>query len=156
MIKGVISVTPGYAGGHMENPTYDRVAGGHTGHAECLKIDYDPSVVSFEDLLIVFFFTHDPTTLNRQGNDVGTEYRSAIFYTDEDQKWLTEKMIRDFTEGQAYDKPIVTEVKPLDVFYPAEEYHKDYYKNNKEAPYCQLVIAPKIEKFATKFERILK
>lgn len=155
MVKGVISVTPGYAGGHTENPTYDKVAGGHTGHAECLKIDYDPNVISFEDLLIVFFFTHDPTTLNRQGNDVGTEYRSAIFYTDSEQKFLAEKMIEDFTVGKAYENPIVTEVKPLERFYPAESYHKDYYKNNKDAPYCQLVIAPKLEKFEKKFGRIV-
>lgn len=155
MLKGVKSVTPGYTGGKTENPGYEQVAGGNTGHAEAIKIEYDPAVISYDDLLAVFFNTHDPTTLNRQGNDVGTEYRSAIFYADEDQRIKAEALIRELNDSKAYDKPVVTEISPLVKFYPAEEYHRNYYKNNADQPYCQLVIAPKLEKMQKRFKSLL-
>lgn len=155
MLKGVISVDPGYAGGTTDNPTYERVAGGNTGHAECLKIEYDPSIVSYDDLLAVFFNTHDPTTLNRQGNDVGTEYRSIIFYTTPEQKEKAERTIRELDESKSYERSVVTEVIPLEKFYPAENYHKDYYEHNSNNPYCQIVIAPKLEKMQKRFAELL-
>ena len=135
-LKGVISAEPGYAGGHTENPTYLQVCDGDTGHAEAVKIEFDPSIITFGDLMSVFFNTHDPTTLNRQGNDVGTQYRSAIFYTNEEQKQEAEKLIRELNESKAYDKPVVTEVSPLTKFYGAENYHHDYYEKNKDKAYC--------------------
>ena len=131
-LKGVISVLPGYTGGNMDNPTYERVSGGNTGHVEAIKIEYDESIISFDDLLSVFFNTHDPTTLNRQGNDVGTQYKSAIFYTDEGQKIKAENIIKELNDNKAYDKPVVTEVKKFEKFFEAEDYHKNYYKNNKK------------------------
>jgi peptide-methionine (S)-S-oxide reductase len=155
-LKGVMSVTSGYSGGTVKNPTYDQVCDGNTGHAECLKIEYDPNTISFDDLLAVFFNTHDPTTLNRQGNDVGTQYRSAIFYTTEEQKQKSEAIIKELNDAKAYDKPIVTEVVPLTEFYSAEEYHQQYYERHKNQPYCQFVIAPKMEKFVKQFEKLLK
>jgi len=155
-LKGVRSVTPGYTGGTVQDPTYEQVSGGNTGHAESLKIKYDPEIISYDDLLAVFFNTHDPTTLNRQGNDVGTQYRSAIFYTNDDQKRKSESLIGELNATKAYDKPIVTEVKPLGEFYEAEDYHKDYYDNHKDAPYCQLMIAPKLEKLQKRFGELLK
>lgn len=145
-LKGVISAEPGYTGGQTENPTYEAVCNGDTGHAEAVKIEYDPSVISYGELLSVFFNTHDPTTLNRQGNDVGTQYRSAVFYTSDEQKKEAEKLIVELNESKAYDTPVVTEVVPLTKFYPAENYHHDYYERNKDKPYCQLVIAPKLAK----------
>jgi len=140
----------------VQDPTYEQVSGGNTGHAESLKIKYDPEIISYDDLLAVFFNTHDPTTLNRQGNDVGTQYRSAIFYTNDDQKRKSESLIGELNATKAYDKPIVTEVKPLGEFYEAEDYHKDYYDNHKDAPYCQLMIAPKLEKLQKRFGELLK
>ncbi len=156
MLKGVESVVPGYTGGHLDNPNYDQVSTGVTGHAEAIKIEFDPSIISFKDILIVFFNTHDPTTLNRQGNDIGTQYRSAIFYMDDSQQKIAEDMLKEFSDAKAYDKPVVTELVPFAKFYEAEDYHHDYYENNKEAPYCQLVIAPKIEKLQKRFAELLK
>lgn len=155
-LKGVISVLPGYTGGNMDNPTYDRVSGGNTGYAEAIKIDFDQDIISFDDLLSVFFNTHDPTTLNRQGNDVGTQYRSAIFYTNEEQKIKAENIIKELNDSHAYDKPVVTEVKKFEKFFEAEDYHKNYYKNNKEAGYCQIIIAPKLEKLQKRFNNLIK
>ena len=155
MLKGVISVTSGYAGGSKANPTYDQISGGQTGHAEVIRLEYDPARVSLGDLLAVFFATHDPTTLNRQGNDVGEQYRSIILYEDDEQKLTAEKFIADLNASSSEGKPIVTEIKPLDVFYPAESYHQDYYARNKEAGYCQVVINPKLAKAKKQFARLL-
>jgi len=155
MLKGVTSVTPGYTGGEKNKPTYEEVSGGKTGHAEVIQVEYDPFVITFDDLLTVFFNIHDPTQLNQQGNDVGTQYRSVIFYTTSEQKERSEKLIKELTDSKSYDKPIVTEVKPLDTFYPAENYHKDYYKRNSNAPYCEIVIAPKLEKLQKRFVTLL-
>ena len=155
-LKGVISVTSGYTGGTVKNPTYEPVCEGTTGHAECIKIEFDPSVISYDDLLVVFFNTHNPTTLNRQGNDVGTQYRSAIFYADDMQKQKAEQLIVELNTTKAYETPIVTEVVPLGEFYSAEQYHAQYYAKHAEQPYCQIVIAPKVEKFRKQFEKLLK
>ncbi len=155
-LKGVVDVKPGYSGGTIKNPSYKEVCTGRTGHAEVVQITFDPSVVSFSDILEVFFMTHDPTTLNRQGNDVGTQYRSVIFYHSEKQKETAEKVIQLFKEEKVYDKPIVTEVSEFSVFYPAEDYHFDYFENNPNQPYCQYVIVPKIEKFRKIFKDQLK
>jgi len=154
MLKGVESVTPGYTGGSVANPTYEQVCSGETGHAEAVLITYDPSLVKFEDLLTVFFGTHDPTTPNRQGSDVGTQYRSSIFYSTPDQKELAENFIKELNsrEGGA---PIITEVSALTTFYSAEDYHKDYFSNHAYAPYCQVVINPKLEKVQEKFANLL-
>lgn len=156
MLKGVSSVKPGYTGGKITNPTYEQVSYGDTGHAEAIEIQYDSSIISYDDLLAVYFNTHDPTTLNRQGNDVGTQYRSVIFYTDDEQKNTAEKLINELNNSKAYDKPVVTEVQPLTEFYEAEDYHHDYYKNHQDQGYCQLVIAPKLEKLQKRFEKLLK
>lgn len=156
MLKGVKSVMSGYSGGETKDPTYEEVSSGNTGYAESIKIEYDPNVISYDDLLAVFFNTHDPTTLNRQGNDVGTQYRSAIFYADDEQRTKAEALIRELNDGHAYDKPVVTEVAPLGEFYPAEDYHRDYYRNHADQPYCQLVIAPKLEKMQKRFAELLK
>lgn len=155
MLKGVYGVLPGYSGGTVPNPTYEQVFEGDTGHAECTKVEFNPEEVSYRDLLTVFFGSHDPTTLNRQGNDVGTQYRSVIFYTTEKQKEEAENFIREINESNKEGKTIVTEVLPLDVFYEAENYHRDYYERNKEAPYCELVINPKLEKVVQKFSNLL-
>lgn len=149
MLRGVISVEPGYAGGTAQNPTYEDVCGGKTGHAEVVKIEYNPEEADFRDLLAVFFGSHDPTTKDRQGNDIGTQYRSVIFYTTPEQKEATEKFIKNI-DG------IVTTVEPLNKFYPAENYHKDYFKNNPSAAYCQLIINPKLQKVQGKFKKLLK
>jgi len=154
-LKGVTSVMPGYTGGTLKNPTYDQVATGRTGHAESIKIEFDPSVISYADLLNVFFNTHDPTTVNMQGADVGTEYRSAIFFASPEQEQTAREVIRELEEANAYDKPIVTEVVALGEFFHAEDYHRNYYKTNVAQPYCQLVIAPKLEKFQKKFASLL-
>lgn len=156
MLKGVISVIPGYTGGKKEDPTYEEVSSGNTGHAEAIKIEYDPSVVSYDDLLNVFFNTHNPTTLNRQGNDIGTQYRSAIFYGNEEEKKKAEEFIKELNDAKAYPGPVVTEVVSLDKFYEAEDYHHDYYEHNKDKPYCQIVITPKIEKMQKRFAELLK
>lgn len=155
-LKGVSSVVSGYAGGETLDPTYHEVSNGNTGHAEAVKIEFDPVAISFEDLLAVFFGTHDPTTRNRQGNDVGTQYRSVIFYTNETQKEKVEQIIKETDEAHVYENPVVTEVVPLDKFYEAEDYHKDYYENNKTAPYCTIVIEPKLEKLAKRFKELMK
>lgn len=144
LISGVTNVTVGYAGGDVKDPTYEDVCTGTTGHAEVSQVDYDPEKVSLEKLLDTFFVSHDPTSLNRQGNDVGTQYRSAIYWTDEDQKEAVEKYIAE--KQKEYTQPIVTEVKKLDVFYPAEEYHQRYFEKNPNQAYCQAVIAPKVNK----------
>ena len=156
MLKGVFSVSPGYAGGSTPNPTYQSVSGGQTGHAEVIQIEYDPDQIAFENLLTVFFATHDPTTLNKQGADVGTQYRSVIFFTDDEQKELAQNKIKEINESHPEGQPIVTEIKPLDKFYPAEDYHKDYYEKNQEQMYCQIVINPKLEKVQKEFAELIK
>ena len=156
MLKGVTAVMPGYAGGTVPNPTYDQVCTGTTGHAEVIKIDFDPSAIAFEDLLAVFFATHDPTSLNQQGNDHGTQYRSTVFAANDAQKVAAEKYIAELTASAPGGKPIVTEVTLLDTFYPAEEYHRDYYARNKDAPYCQVVIDQKVAKAKARFVALLK
>ncbi len=155
-LKGVESVESGYAGGTIQSPTYAQVCDGKTGHAEVVQVTFDPQVLSFKDLLTVFFTIHDPTTLNRQGNDVGTQYRSAIFYHDEGQKKVAEEVIREISAARIWDAPIVTEVTAFDKFYIAEDYHQEYFKNNSFQPYCRVVIAPKVAKFRHKFAESLK
>lgn len=155
-LKGVLDVKPGYSGGDVANPTYKQVCDEVTGHAEVVQITFDPAVVSVADILEVFFMTHDPTTLNRQGNDVGTQYRSAIFYHNNLQKEVAEKVIKLFNDEKVYDKPIVTEVTKFDKFYVAEDYHLNYYARNKNQGYCQFVIAPKLDKFRKVFKDQLK
>ncbi|HSX19116.1 MAG TPA: peptide-methionine (S)-S-oxide reductase MsrA [Candidatus Saccharimonadales bacterium] len=153
-LKGVESATPGYSGGNLENPTYEQVCSETTGHAEAIQIKFDPKIISYETLLTVFFKLHDPTTLNRQGNDVGTSYRSAIFYHSEDQKKTAEKVKAKMQK--LYKEKIVTEIVPYKNFYEAENYHKNYFDNNKNQPYCQLIIDPKITKLYREFESITK
>ncbi|MBL4623828.1 MAG: peptide-methionine (S)-S-oxide reductase MsrA [Flavobacteriales bacterium] len=155
-LKGVESVEPGYAGGQTDNPTYKEICIGTTGHAEVAQITFDPSVISFAKLLSVFWKTHDPTTLNRQGADSGTQYRSVVFYHTEEQKQTAEKYKKELSESGAWDNPIVTEISALDKFYPAENYHQDYYANNKDQQYCRYVIQPKLEKFRAVFAEELK
>jgi len=155
-LEGVLSVTSGYAGGTMETPSYEHVSTGRTGHAEATRIEYEPDKISYRDLLTVFFYTHDPTTLNRQGADVGEQYRSVILYANENQKTTAEKFIKELTDARAYKDPIVTEVAPLEKFFEAEDYHQDYYKNNPNKPYCQVVIAPKVEKLRARFKNLLR
>jgi peptide-methionine (S)-S-oxide reductase len=155
-LKGVESVESGYAGGQTENPTYEQVSSGDTGHAEAIKIQFDPNVIQYADLLNVFFATHDPTTLNRQGNDVGTQYRSAVFYTTLEQKQAALQFIKQLQDDGIYDDPIMTEVTPLSKFWPAESYHRRYYDQNQNKPYCQFVINPKIAKLRAKFASLLK
>ncbi|MCB9188668.1 MAG: peptide-methionine (S)-S-oxide reductase MsrA [Flavobacteriales bacterium] len=151
-LRGVSEVISGYTGGTTDNPTYKEVCSGKTGHAEACQIIYDPSVISFDELLAAFFIAHDPTQLNRQGNDVGTQYRSAIFYHNRKQKELSETYIEKLNIEEAYDLPIVTEVAKLKAFYKAENYHQDYYENNMDQPYCKYVIQPKTEKFQKVFK----
>jgi peptide-methionine (S)-S-oxide reductase len=146
-LKGVLEVESGYAGGRVPKPTYKMVCSGTTGHAEVVQITYDPSVVTFNDLLDVFFTIHDPTTLNRQGNDVGTQYRSAIFYHTPEQKAAAEQKIAELNNAHVWNNPIVTEVAPFQTFYPAEDYHQEYFAHNGGEPYCRVVIAPKVSKF---------
>ena len=155
-MKGVESVVPGYTGGKRAFPTYEQVSTGATGHAEAVKIVYNPGLVSYEDLLQVFFATHDPTTLNRQGNDVGTQYRSAVFYTSNQQKEITEAYIDFLNQSGVYRDKIVTEVVTATEFYEAEDYHKNYLQNNPANPYCQYVVLPKLEKFRKHFKEKLK
>ena len=155
-LNGVVDVVSGYAGGHTENPTYREVCDGTTGHAEVAQIKFDPSVISFKEILQVFFAVHDPTTMNRQGNDVGTQYRSTIFYHDDEQKRVAEEVIKEVTAEGVYDDPIVTEVVPFEKFWPAEDYHQEYFLNNPNQPYCQAVVAPKVAKFRKKFVDKLK
>lgn len=155
-LKGVESVQSGYAGGDTQNPTYEQVSTGTTGHAESIQIQFDPQQIKYSDLLNVFFATHNPTTLNRQGDDVGPQYRSAIFYASPQQKQEAEEFIRQLENEEVYDDPIVTEVTPLNKFWPAESYHQRFYENNQSKPYCQIVISPKITKLRQKFAPLLK
>lgn len=155
-LEGVIKVTSGYAGGSIKNPAYREVCSGRTGHAEVVKVEYDPAEISFSELLEVFWKTHDPTTLNRQGADVGSQYRSAIFYFNEAQKQMAEKYKQELDQAGIYDNPIVTEITAFSNFYPAEEYHQNYYNNNPGQGYCQVVINPKIDKFRKVFSEKLK
>ena len=153
-LKGVESVVSGYTGGRVPNPSYEDVCTGQTGHAEAVQISFDPEVVSFETLLNVFFETHDPTTLNRQGADVGTQYRSAIFYHDEAQKETAERVVRELDSSKHYQDPVVTEITPFDVFYPAEDYHTGFYERNRTYPYCRVIIDPKVQKLYKEFAPI--
>lgn len=155
-LQGVERIVPGYTGGQKVNPSYGNVCTGTTGHAEAVQITFDPAVISFRELLEVFFSIHDPTTLNYQGADYGTQYRSAIFYHTTEQKQEAEQMISELTASAVWPRPIVTEMKPLTEFYPAEEYHHGYYRRNPEQGYCQMVIAPKMDKFRRKFAAKLK
>lgn len=155
-LKGVIKVTPGYAGGKTDKPTYQQVCSGTTGHAEVIRIDYDPSIISYTDLLEVFFHVHDPTTLNQQGNDHGEQYRSIILYADDEQKTAAEQFISRLNKSAESGRPIVTEIKQLTAFYASEGYHQNYYDNNSGQPYCRMVIAPKLDKLQQKFTRSLK
>lgn len=151
IMKGVERIEPGYTGGNVSNPTYEEVLTGTTGHAEAAQIYFDPKVISYREILEIFFTMHDPTSLNRQGSDVGTQYRSAIFYHNQQQKETAEKLIDELTKEGIWNKPIVTAVEPLKVFYNAETYHKDYYKKHPKEPYCQAVIVPKISKLQQHF-----
>jgi peptide-methionine (S)-S-oxide reductase len=155
-LRGVIAVMPGYAGGETKNPTYEQVCGGSTGHAEAIRIEYDPTQITYKDLLTVFFATHDPTTLNRQGNDVGTQYRSIILTSNDQQRQEAEDYIKELSAAESKGGDIVTEVRPLDIFYEAEDYHRNYYKNNPVQPYCMAVINPKVRKAKEKFAQLLK
>ncbi len=149
--KGVESVVSGYAGGKIKDPSYEQVSGGATGHAEVVKISYDPSVITTDDILHIFFLIHNPTTPDRQGNDVGTQYRSVIFYTTQEQYNIAEKIMKELAEERLYDQPIVTELYPFKEFFPAEEYHQHYFAKNPNQAYCQAVIAPKLAKFRQKY-----
>ncbi len=153
LVKGVISVESGYSGGDTENPTYKEICTGTTNHAECLKVTFDNSIISFEDLLKIFWETHDPTTPNRQGNDVGTQYRSIIFYQNDIQKVVAENFKEQLNKMGTFKNPIVTIIAPFTKFYKAEDYHQNYYNLNGSAPYCQFVVRPKVEKFNKYFEK---
>lgn len=155
-LKGVESVESGYSGGHVPNPTYKQVCSDTTGHAEVVRVTFDPTIITYRDLLKVFFAIHDPTTLNRQGNDIGASYRSAIFYLDDEQKRAAEEVIAELTAAQLWPNPIVTEVAPFDAFYLAEDYHQEYFANNPFQPYCMAVVAPKVTKFRKQFVERLK
>ena len=155
-LRGIVSVLPGYAGGTVEHPSYEQVCTGETGHAEVVKVDFDPAQISLEDLLAVFFATHDPTSLNKQGNDAGEQYRSVIFYTDDAQRHVIENFVENLTEEKLFDKPIVTDIAPLSNFYEAEDYHHDYYVKNPDKTYCQAIINPKLKKLREKFANLLK
>ncbi len=155
-LKGVISVLPGYSGGNIENPSYSEVSSGESGHAEALQIQFNPAEISFEKLLEVFWATHNPTTLNQQGYDIGTQYRSAIFYHNETQKQIADTSKKAFGSSGNYKDPIVTEIYPYKNFYPADKSHKDYYEKNRTAGYCRLIIDPKIQKLYKEFSRDLK
>ena len=155
-VQGVEDVVSGYSGGHKENPTYQEVCSETTGHAEVVQVKFDPQEITYKEILQIFFGTHDPTTLNRQGNDIGTSYRSAVFYHDEEQKKIAEEVIREITKEDIFDNPIVTEVTAFDKFYPAEDYHQEYFAKNPNQPYCSAVVAPKVGKFRQKFAHRLK
>ena len=156
IVKGVKNVEPGYTGGSVANPTYEQVSSGTTGHAEAVKVTFDSKVISLEDILEIFFATHDPTSINRQGADVGTQYRSVIFYHNKTQKIVAEKVITSLNEQKIWDNPIVTDVEPLELFYFAEEYHKEYYKKHPKQAYCQVVISPKVAKLRQRYISKLK
>jgi peptide-methionine (S)-S-oxide reductase len=155
-VRGILSVEPGYSGGFVKDPSYDQVCTGETGHAEAIQIRYDSQIISLEKLLEIFWYTHDPTTLNRQGNDIGTQYRSAIFYQTAKQKDIATSVKENIEKMKVYSNPVVTEITPFKNFYPAEKYHKDYYDNNKDVPYCSYVIDPKVQKLLSKFEDNVK
>jgi peptide-methionine (S)-S-oxide reductase len=155
-LKGVEKVESGYSGGKLENPTYEQVSTGTTRHAEAMQITFDPNAISYKEILEIFFSTHDPTTLNRQGPDVGTQYRSVIFYHSDQQKMIAEQVIREITEEKIFDAPIVTQLEPFKAFYEAEDYHRDYFKRHPEQPYCSLVIAPKLAKLRELYLNKLK
>lgn len=155
-LEGVHKVISGYMGGHVDRPTYRQVCEGDTGHAEVVQVQYDPAVLTYRDLLDVFFTIHDPTTLNRQGNDVGTQYRSAIFTHSESQRETAQKVISELSAAGAFSGAIVTEVTPVTAFYPAEDYHQDYFSRNAEQPYCQFVVLPKVTKFRKRFPSRVK
>ncbi|MDA4129031.1 MAG: peptide-methionine (S)-S-oxide reductase MsrA [Thaumarchaeota archaeon] len=155
-LRGVQSVEPGYSGGTVPNPSYEQVCTGRTGHAEVAQVTFDPSTISLKELLQVFFTVHDPTTLNRQGGDVGTQYRSVIFYRNDEQKRTAEQVIEDVNTSKIWGKPIVTQLIPFGIFYKAEDYHKDYFQRNPNQGYCQVVIAPKVAKFRKHYFEMLK
>lgn len=155
-LRGVNKVVSGYMGGETENPTYMDICNGDTGHVEVIQVEYDPEQISYEELLLVFFKTHNPTTLNRQGNDVGSQYRSVIFYYDQEQRQKALDMIDELTKQLVYDRPIVTTVEPVQQFYEAEDYHQDYFNSNPNKPYCAFVIQPKLAKFTEEFKDKLK
>ena len=155
-LKGVISVSPGYSGGSIENPSYDQVSMGNTGHAEAIQVDFDPILITYEKILEVFWYTHDPTTLNQQGNDVGTQYRSAIFYLDDEQKNIAFKLKQKLEKEKVYKDAIVTQIVPFTAFYPAESYHKDYFDKNRDYPYCRFIIDPKVKKLLEKYSSDIK
>jgi len=155
-LKGVEKVESGYSGGHVVKPSYEDVCTGRTGHAEAVQITFDPKVITLKDLLEIFFTVHDPTTLNRQGADVGTQYRSVIFFRDDRQKGIAEQTIKEITDAHIWDAPIVTELAPFKAFYKAENYHQRYFELNGEQPYCRIVIAPKVAKFREHYRALLK
>jgi peptide-methionine (S)-S-oxide reductase len=155
-LKGVTSVESGYAGGKIENPTYQQVCSGGTGHVEVVRVTFDPQEITYSDLLDVFFSVHDPTTLNRQGNDIGTQYRSVIFYASEEQRAAAEKAIADLNAARTFSDPVVTTLEPAPKFFVAERYHQEYYVNNSSQPYCQFVVAPKVKKFQKSFAQKMK
>lgn len=156
IVEGIELVESGYSGGHVENPSYNEVTSGQTGHAEVARIHFDPEVISYKELLEVLWHTHNPTTLNRQGNDVGPQYRSVIFYHNEEQKRIAEASLKKTDESDLWEDPIVTEIQPLENYYVAENYHQNYFENNPNAGYCSIVIAPKIAKFKKEFSHLLK
>lgn len=155
-VQGIELATSGYAGGHIESPSYEAVCKGDTGHAEVVRLSYYPDQISYREILEIFFALHDPTQLNRQGNDVGTQYRSAVFYHDDDQKAQAEAIIQEMTDDKVWPEPIVTEVVPLSAYYPAEDYHQSYFKNNPQNQYCAMVVAPKLAKFKKTFAERLR
>ena len=155
-LEGVDLVISGYTGGQLDNPTYQQICTGTTGHAEVTQITYDPEIISFKELLEIFWTTHDPTTINRQGNDVGAQYRSAVFYHNQDQKEEAEKMMGLLEESHIWPNPMVTELSPIEIFYPAEDYHQNYFNEHGEQPYCQIVIKPKVEKLKKLFGNKIK
>lgn len=155
-VQGVESVESGYSGGHLKNPTYEDICGGDTGHAEVIRVTFDPAVVAYRDILDIFFATHDPTTPNAQGNDIGTQYRSVIFFHTPEQKAIAEAVIRDLTAARTFARPIVTEIASAPEFYEAEQYHQEYFERNPRQPYCQYVVSPKVAKFRRQFAARLK
>lgn len=155
-IRGVRAAISGYAGGHVKNPTYEQVCSHTTGHAEVVQVEFNPAELSYRDILDIFFSVHDPTTLNRQGNDVGEQYRSAIFFHDDEQKRIAQEVIAELTKARAFNDPIVTQVEPFSEFFPAEDYHQEYFKSNPNQPYCRVVISPKVIKFRKSHAEMLK
>ncbi len=155
-LNGVVSAVPGYSGGSIPNPTYEQVCTDRTGHAEAVEVTFDPASISYKEILEVFFTTHDPTTMNRQGNDAGTQYRSVVFYKDEKQRAVAEAVMKELTDEKVFDRPIVTQLSRLQEFYPAEDYHRDYFLRNPTQPYCRAVVAPKVAKFRAHWQSKLK